>query len=48
MQAKWGRLTGKAGDYVVKNFRDKDTAHPADVWIVDQALFLATYERVTE
>ena len=46
VETKRGRLTGKAGDYAVKSFRDKDTAYPADVWIVDQALFGATYERV--
>jgi hypothetical protein len=46
LQTKWGSLTGNAGDYVVKRFRDKDTAHPADVWIVNQALFRAAYEPV--
>ena len=46
VQATWGRLSGKAGDYVVKNFDDKNTDYPQDVWIVDQDLFHATYERV--
>jgi hypothetical protein len=46
VQAQWGQLTGKAGDYVVKNFRDREVAYPEDVWIVDQALFRATYEPV--
>lgn len=44
--ARWGRLTAKAGDFVVKNFRDRDQPYPEDVWVVDQALFRATYERV--
>ena len=46
VEAKWGKLAGKTGDYVVKNFRDKDTAYPQDVWVVDQRLFRATYEPV--
>ena len=43
VQAEWGWLSGKAGDYVVKNYRDRDIAYPEDVWIVDQRLFHATY-----
>jgi hypothetical protein len=43
VQAKWGPLTGKPGDYVLKNFRDREVANPEDVWLVDQALFRATY-----
>lgn len=42
--AGWGQLTGKAGDYVVKNFEDREVRYPSDVWIVDQRLFEATYE----
>jgi hypothetical protein len=45
--APWGRLTGKAGDFVLKNFRDRDVAYPDDVWIVDQTLFRQTYEQVS-
>jgi hypothetical protein len=41
-----GVLSGKAGDYIVKNAADRDTAYPDDVWIVDQALFRATYRPV--
>lgn len=48
VEAQWGLLNGKAGDFVVKNYEDRDNAHPSDVWIVDQKLFQATYERVTE
>lgn len=47
VQAKWGLLAGKVGDYVVKNYEDRDNDNPADVWIVDETLFEATYERVS-
>ena len=47
VQATWGELKGKPGDYLVKNYDDRDVAYPADVWIVDSALFKATYEHVT-
>ena len=46
VQAKWGRLEVKADDYLVKNYEDRGTAYPDDVWIVDRALFEATYARV--
>ena len=46
VQATWGVLSGKSGDFLVKNHEDRDNDNPADVWIVDQALFEATYERV--
>ncbi|HEV3263497.1 MAG TPA: PGDYG domain-containing protein [Gemmataceae bacterium] len=46
VHAKWGLLSGKAGDYMVKNFADQDVSYPDDVWIVDQKLFRATYEAV--
>jgi len=45
VEASWGKLTGKAGDYLLKNFHDRDTAYPEDVWIVDQKLFQQTYEK---
>jgi hypothetical protein len=48
VMASWGRLKGKAGDFVVKNFRDRDTELPDDVWIVDQGLFHETYQAVTD
>ncbi|HMP77881.1 MAG TPA: hypothetical protein PKD54_00375 [Pirellulaceae bacterium] len=38
--AKWGKLTGKAGDYVVRSTRDL-----ADIWIVDRHIFEASYVR---
>lgn len=41
--ATWGKLHGKAGDYVLKQFSDRGEPYPLDVWIVDQALFRATY-----
>lgn len=46
VDASWGRLDGKPGDFVVKNFSDKDVEYPDDVWIVDRELFAATYSRV--
>jgi hypothetical protein len=46
VQAKWGVLSGKAGDYIIKNFADRDIPYPDDVWIVDQKLFQATYEAI--
>ncbi len=42
----WGQQTGKPGDFLLKNHRDRDVAEPVDVWIVDQRLFRATYEPV--
>ena len=44
--AKWGLLKGKQDDFIVKNYKERNNDHPQDVWIVDQALFEATYERV--
>ena len=46
VRANWGWLRGNAGDYVVKNYDDRDVAYPADVWIVARSLFEATYERI--
>lgn len=46
VEATWGTLTGKAGDFVVKSYDDRDQDYPEDVWIVDQDLFAATYARV--
>lgn len=40
IQAHWGILNGKAGDYVVRSRTDS-----TDVWIVDKAIFEATYQR---
>ncbi len=47
VQSRWGALRGKAGDYLVKNYADRDVPYPDDVWVVDQALFGHTYEPVT-
>ena len=46
VQASWGELSGKANDFILKSHTDTDTKYPQDVWIVDQDLFHATYERV--
>lgn len=46
VRATWGLLSGKAGDYVLKKYRDRAVPDPVDVWIVDRALFEATYAPV--
>ena len=46
VHGKWAVLSGKAGDYIVKNYADRDMPNPDDVWIVDQRLFHSTYEAV--
>ena len=48
VQATWGQLSGKPGDFLLKNFSDRETASPEDVWIVDQTLFQQTYEAVAD
>lgn len=48
IEARWGRLAGKAGDFLLKRYEDRDVPYPSDVWIVDQALFRITYERIGE
>jgi hypothetical protein len=47
VHAPWGTLTGKAGDFLLKNFEDRETLYPDDLWIVDQTLFGETYEPVS-
>ena len=44
VETSWGTLSGKPGDYLLKNWRDRDIVYPEDVWIVDQTLFQQTYE----
>ncbi len=46
VHAAWGKLNGKPGDFLVKDFIAGETECPADVWIVDAKLFAATYARV--
>lgn len=46
VMATWGQLSGKAGDYLIKKFADRDAPDPVDVWIVDAKLFQATYAPV--
>lgn len=43
VQTRWGEMTGKPGDFLLKNFQDRDNPDPTDVWIVDQKLFAQTY-----
>jgi hypothetical protein len=38
--AQWGELNGKANDYVVRSATDC-----TDIWIVDRAIFEASYEQ---
>lgn len=47
VEAEWGTLRGKPGDYLLKNYSDRDVAVPDDVWVVDQGLFEATYAPAT-
>ncbi len=44
VESTWGKLRGQAGDFLVKSWKDRHVRYPEDVWIVNQALFLATYE----
>lgn len=46
VEASWGKLEGKANDFLVKNFADRNEPYPDDVWVVDAKLFEATYEKV--
>lgn len=48
VEAKWGKLSGKKGDFLLKKYEDRDAVYPDDVWIVDQTLFRQTYEPVPE
>jgi hypothetical protein len=48
LQTSWGKLTGKPGDFLVKKFQDQFEPYPEDVWIVDQKLFQATYQKVEQ
>lgn len=41
VMAHWGELTGKAHDFVVRSRTD-----PSDVWIVDKAIFEASYDPI--
>jgi hypothetical protein len=48
VHATWGELHGKPADYLVKDDEDRETEYPDDVWISDQALFVATYDWTTK
>lgn len=48
VHAKWGKLTGKKGDYLAKSRSARDAGEPEDVWIVDQKLFEATYRTISD
>lgn len=44
VNASWGELAGKPGDYLVKNETERDVEYPEDVWIVSKSIFEGTYE----
>ena len=46
VQATWGKLSGKPGDFLLKNFSDRKTTYPDELWNVDQRLFQQTYVTV--
>lgn len=41
----WGTFNGRAGDYLVKSYEDKDTPYPEEIWIVKKDIFESTYEK---
>lgn len=48
VEAMWGTLSGKAGDYLVRDFDVQSASVPNDIWIVDRRLFEATYSFQTD
>ena len=46
VQSRRGEFNGKAGDYILKNYDDKEVEYPAGIWVVDQDLFAKTYRIV--
>jgi hypothetical protein len=48
VKTAWGDLEGKPGDFIVKNFSDKEVEYPDDVWIVDKKLFADTYDKIED
>ena len=46
VQSPHGLLDGKPGDYLMKHSDQEHVAYPDDVWIVDQEIFMETYEPV--
>eukprot|EP01087_Luapelamoeba_hula_P014191 TRINITY_DN4121_c0_g1_i1.p1 TRINITY_DN4121_c0_g1~~TRINITY_DN4121_c0_g1_i1.p1 ORF type:complete len:181 (-),score=33.47 TRINITY_DN4121_c0_g1_i1:87-587(-) len=48
VRTSYGVMRGKAGDYLLKDFADKDDAYPANVWVVDRKLFNKTYTQVLD
>ncbi len=47
VEADRGKFSGKAGDYLIKNYDDKEVEYPQSIWIVDKVLFAKTYRIVT-
>lgn len=48
VQSQFGKLAGKPGDFLVKDFQNRNVAYPDDVWIVAQKLFQQTYAVVPD
>ena len=42
---RWGTLHGKAGDYLVKRYEDKDVEFPEEVWIVARKVLESAYAK---
>jgi hypothetical protein len=48
VQTAWGELTGKPGDFILKNSEDTEIEYPASVWIIDKQIFTATYVSIDD
>jgi hypothetical protein len=45
VETPYGTMHGNKGDYLLKNFADKDEPYPAEVWVVAKRLFHRTYAK---
>ena len=43
VRTKSGALSGVSGDYLIKNYSDRTTAFPDEVWMMTKKIFEATY-----
>lgn len=46
VKTKWGTLTGKPGDYLLRSAEEERSENPSELWIVAETLFDVTYRRV--
>ncbi len=44
VESSYGRLKGKAGDYLLMKSQDKYNRNPKNVWLVDKKIFHSTYK----